>query len=239
MAEALPVLLLTRPRQASESFARALENEGLRFRTVISPLIAIEVTGPLPDARAARGLIFTSANGVSAWRDLGGRLDLPVYAVGRATAQVAQDAGMEPQSADGTVDDLFDWLVARRPATPLVHLHGTNVRGNLAARLTEAGLTCRSAVIYDQPAQDLTAEARAALAGDAPVVAPVFSPRTAKLLARERANAPLLVAAMSETVANALSSLHKQELIVVPRPESEEMKKAVARLLSQARDGAF
>ncbi|MGP6088605.1 uroporphyrinogen-III synthase [Antarctobacter jejuensis] len=239
MAETLPVLLLTRPRLASEHFARALEEEGLRFRAVISPLISIVVTGPLPDDRRAKGLIFTSANGVSAWLELGGRVDLPVYAVGRATAHAARAAGMTAISADGTVDELFGWLTARRPKTPLLHLHGVHVRGTLAEMLTKEGLPCRSAAIYDQPAQDLTAEARAALAGDLPVVVPVFSPRTAKLLAREHANAPLLVAAMSEAVVNALSPLHKQELIVAQRPESEEMKKAVARLLSQARDGAF
>lgn len=239
MAETLPVLLLTRPQRASEAFARDLAAEGLRFRPVISPLISIEITGPLPDTDAANGLIFTSANGVSAWMQLGGRADLPVFAVGPATARAAQTAGLKTQSADGSVEDLYAALLAQRPEGPLLHLHGAHVRGNLAARLTDAGLTCRSAVVYDQPAQHLTAEARAALGGNVPVVAPVFSPRTGKLLARECANAPLLVAAMSEAVSNALAPLHKQELIVAQKPESEEMKKAVSRLLSQARDGAF
>lgn len=239
MAERLPLLLLTRPRAASERFARVLESEGLRFRAVISPLMTIEVAGPLPAARQAKGLIFTSANGVSAWLTLGGRRDLPVYAVGSATARAAHAAGMTALSAEGAADDLFGWLLARRPATPLLYLHGKHVRMDLADRLSRAGMPCTGQAIYDQPEQELTAEARDALAGTDPVVVPVFSPRTGVLLAQEQANAPLLVAAMSEAVANALEPLHKRKLIVARRPESEEMQKAVAGLLAQARDGAY
>lgn len=239
MPDPLPVLLLTRPREASERFARVLEARGLRFRAVISPLFSIAVQGPLPDASAMRGLIFTSANGVEAWRALGGRTDLPAWCVGDATAAAARSAGMMAQSAGGTADDLVGWLADSRPPVPLLHLHGTNARGAVADRLTAAGLPCFSAVIYDQPAQPLTPEAGAALAGDAPVVAPVFSPRTGKLLAEQPVKAPLLVAAMSEAVAKTLASLHKRELKVARRPESEAMTDVVCDLLDRAATGKY
>lgn len=239
MPQTLPVLLLTRPQEASVRFAQALEARGCRFRAVISPLFSIEFIGPLPDACAMRGLIFTSANGVAAWRALGGRTDLPAYTVGAATAEAARAAGMTASSADGTADDLVAWLSAMRPPGPLLHLHGKNARGDVAARLSAAGLACSDAVIYDQPEQPPSAEARAALAGPQPVIAPVFSPRTAKLLAREAVKAPLLVAAMSEAVAKALASLHKRELMVSPRPESEAMTDVVAGLLDRAKRGEY
>ena len=230
MPDALPVLLLTRPHAASERFAARLRQDGLQFRSVISPLFTVEVTGPLPDVSRARGLIFTSANGVMAWQALGGRTDLPVLAVGPATARAAEAAGMRAQ---------IRHILAGRPAAPLVHLHGTHVRGDIAARLSAAGIPCTGAAIYDQPPCPLNAEARAALCGQVPVVAPVFSPRTGELLAKECAKAPLLVAAMSQAVVNALSPLHKRNLKVAQRPESEAMREVVSDLLNRALAGDY
>lgn len=239
MTRPLPVLLLTRPREASERFAALLDGGELRFRKIVSPLISIEVSGPLPEAAKVEGLIFTSAAGVTAWQALGGRMDLPAYTVGEATACAARSAGMTASSAEGSADDLVDWLIARDPPAPLLHLRGENVRGFVSERLTEAGLPCSSAMIYRQPAQDLSPEARQALAGEAPVVAPVFSPRTGELLTRVPVNAPLLVAAMSETVANALSPLHKRKLKVAERPESAAMREVVSDLLKRAAAGDY
>ncbi|SNS09165.1 uroporphyrinogen-III synthase [Antarctobacter heliothermus] len=235
----LPILFLTRPEAASARFAEQCGDSGLRFDTVISPLFRIEATGPLPDASAAGGLIFTSANGVAVWLAQGGRRDLPVYTVGDATARAAEAAGMRAHSAGGAADDLIDWLIAHTPDLPLMHLHGRHTRGDVAERLTKAGLTCGSAVIYDQPAQPLSAEARAALLGTTPVIVPVFSPRTGELLAQERAQAPLLVAAMSEAVVNALGPLHKRDLKVAARPESEAMREVVSDLLKRALAGDY
>jgi uroporphyrinogen-III synthase len=239
MARPLPVLLMTRPKAASERFAAELRAEGLRFRTVISPLFSIEVAEVLPQVAGIRGLIFTSANGVRSWQALGGPTDLPVYAVGSATAQAAGAAGMQAHSAEGDVDTLCRWLIAHEPPTPLLHVHGRHVRGDLAAQLSQGGLPCSDAVVYDQPSVPLSAEARAALAGDAPVIAPVFSPRTGFLLLEEGAKAPLLVAAMSEAVAKALAPLHKRKMKVARRPESDAMREVVSDLLSRALAGEF
>ncbi|WP_417206046.1 uroporphyrinogen-III synthase [Antarctobacter sp.] len=235
----LPVLLLTRPEPASRRFAEELRALGRQFDPVISPLFRVDVTGPLPDASAVRGLIFTSANGVEAWQALGGRRDLPAFTVGAATARAAEAAGMRAHSADGSADDLVAMLLTHETPAPLLHLHGRHTRGDVAQRLSQAGVSCNSAVIYDQPAQPLTEQARAALLGTVPVVVPVFSPRTGKLLAQERAQAPLLVAAMSEAVVNALRPLHKRDLKVAERPESEAMREVVSDLLKRALAGDY
>ena len=163
MAQPLPVLLMTRPPDASERFAASLRARGLLFRPVISPLFAIEPRGPLPGTEGLRGLIFTSANGVACWDALGGRKDLPVYTVGPATARAARAAGMVAQGADGGVEELRDWLLALKPPVPLLHVHGTHVSGDLSGQLTRAGLQCGSVAVYDQPRLPLTPEARAAM----------------------------------------------------------------------------
>ncbi|KUF10190.1 uroporphyrinogen-III synthase [Pseudoponticoccus marisrubri] len=233
---AAPVLLMTRPEPAAREVIAALRARGLDFRAVISPLIGIAVTGPLPDTAGLRGLVITSANGVRAWCALGGPRDLPVFAVGDATARTAREAGMVADSAGGDAAALVARLSAQRPAAPLCHLRGRHARGDVAARLSAAGIETREAVIYDQPEQPLSAEARAALDGDSPVVAPLYSPRTATLMAQMLAarppKAPLCVAAMSETVAKPLAALHNRSLRIAARPDSDAMLDAVAGLLA-------
>ncbi len=231
----LPVLLLTRPEAQSRAFAATLADAG-PFRLVISPLIGIAPTGALPDMDGFRGLIFTSVNGVAAYRALGGP-PLPAFAVGEATAEAARAAGMTALAADGFAETLIAILKERRPPGPLLHIRGRHARGDVAARLTAAGLPVATAILYEQPALPPTPEARAALSGPETIVAPVFSPRTGALFSELEVQAPLLVAAMSEAVAKALAPLHKQDLKIASRPDSASMRELVADLLRRARAG--
>lgn len=197
-----PVILLTRPAPDSAAFAALLAERLPEVRVVISPLLRVEVTGDLP--AEADGLIFTSRNGVRAYAALGGPAR-PCYCVGPGTAAEARAAGFEAKSAGGDVSDLEALIRAEAPAGRWLHLHGRHVRGDLAGALRRAGIAAEGVAIYDQRAQPLSEEARAVLAGDAPVVAPVFSPRTAKLLSQgENPRAPVYVVAMSAAVAAAL-----------------------------------
>ncbi|EPX82509.1 uroporphyrinogen-III synthase [Salipiger mucosus] len=235
MAPPLPVLLMTRPERDSRRFIDALR--GARapdFAPVISPLIGIAPTGPLPDM-AGRQPVFTSANGVRAFTALGGKGAGPCYTVGAATARVARDAGFEPRSAGGNADDLVALILRDAPGVPLVHLHGTHARGRVADRLRADGLAAEGAAIYDQPALPLTDAARAALAADVPVVAPLFSPRSAALFGDlSPGAAPLIVAAMSDEVSAALGGLYSERLVTARRPDGQAMAEAVAEALKMA-----
>lgn len=232
----LPILLMTRPEAQSRAFAEALGREGADFALLIAPLIGITFGPALPDMAPFRGLVFTSANGVAAYARLGGPV-LPAFTVGAATAEAARAAGLPATSAEGTVEDLIAHLRAARPEAPLLHVRGRHSRGDLAGRLSAAGLPVSAFVAYDQPALPLPEKARAALTGRTTIVAPVFSPRTAALFSKQEVSAPLLVAAMSEAVAKALAPLHKQDLKTASRPDSTAMRELVADLLRQARTG--
>ena len=73
----------------------------------------------------------------------------------------------------------------------------------------------------------LTADARAVLAGDAPVLLPVFSPRTAALLASAGPfAAPLHLVAMSGAVDAALGGLPCASRTVAARPDARAMAAA-------------
>lgn len=229
-----PVLLMTRPRAQAERFVAQLQELGTRCQVIYSPLMEIRFIGALPDLPDLRGVLFTSANGVAAWQAAGGRSDLPAYCVGEKTAQAARAAGHPAQSAGGNAESLLQMLLGTQPDGPLLHIRGTHGTGDLARRLSAHGLPCHKAILYDQPARPLNAAAQRALKGSDPVVAPVFSPRTARLLAQNMVKAPLLVAGISQAVAKALAPLHICDLRIAPRPESCAMQQLTLDLLRSA-----
>ena len=239
MSETVPILLLTRPRPASERFW-ADQPGDLRngLRCVISPLLEIIYAPDLPDLKGYDGLIATSAHAIGALTAGSAALppDMPCYAVGRATAEAARDAGLRALSAEGDADALVAQVADRAAGQRLLHVHGTHTRGDVAARLQAKGLTVDQVVAYDQGACPLGAEADRALSGQAPVLVPLFSPRTAALFAADyRGTAPLYVACMSAAVAQEIMALSPRRMETALRPTALDMVKVVGSLATDAR----
>ncbi len=222
-----PVLLITRARAASESFAaRFADRPDLRI--VIAPLIEI-VVRPLPAALDKIGSVaLTSAHAVPALVTLA-RPHLPVFAVGPQTAAAIQAAGLAAEVTGETADDLVATLTANPPPEPVLHLHGTHTRGDVVSRLQAAGLQATGLVVYDQAKRDLTDEARAVLSGTAPVIAPLFSPRSARLFsdAVRGAIAPILPGAISRAAADAAGPDLAQDMTISAAPNRDAMIRAV------------
>jgi uroporphyrinogen-III synthase len=195
-------LLLTRPRAQSDRFAAMCRPRLPQVGIVISPILEIEPIGTPPDLRGYRGLILTSENALTALSQPV-PADLVAYCVGDRTAEAARQAGLTAHSVGGSAEDLYAALAGAEG--PLLHLHGVHARGELASRLTEAGTPTEEAVVYDQLPRPLSGPAKALLSGTSPVLLPLFSPRSARLLsdAAKNAVAPLFLAAMSEAVAAA------------------------------------
>ncbi len=231
-----PILLLTRPEAAAQAFAADLAAEGIRpERTIISPLIDISFTPHLPDMTDIRGLIFTSANGVAAYRAAGGPHRDLCYAVGDATAAAARDAGLHPISAEGAAADLIALILRDRPSGPLLHLRGEHSRGAVAETLSSAGIETHRAVLYRQDHVPLSAEARLVLDGTAPILAPFFSPRTARSFAQHGPfAAPLYLGALSPAVAKPLADLANRALEVAAQPNGTSLRRTVKGLWHKA-----
>lgn len=232
-----PKLLLTRPQPASERFAAELRDDGAgSFDCVISPLVGIVASGPLPDLSGYMRLIFTSANAVEAYADLGGPSGLSCFTVGDATALAAENAGLVPRSAGGDADALASLIRRDRPAGPLLHLRGTHARGDLAERLTAQGILTDEAVIYDQPLGDLSPEAQTLLGAWPAVIVPLFSPRSAARFAETAGHVrSCWIVAMSDAVAQAMGVLRPDRLMIAAHPTGAEMRKTVAMLMDEAR----
>ncbi|QFS84710.1 uroporphyrinogen-III synthase [Roseivivax sp. THAF40] len=231
-----PILLLTRPDAAANAFAGELEVEGIRPESIlISPLIEISFTRQLPDMAPYLGLIFTSANGVHAYRDAGGPYRDICFTVGDATARAAREAGLHPVSAQGSASDLTALILREAPAGPLLHLRGEHSRGAVAETLNSAGIETNSAVLYAQELVPLSKAARDALNGKLPVVAPFFSPRTARAFADHGPfTAPLYLAAMSEAVAAPLQPLGAMALETAAQPNGTSLRRTVKGLWQKA-----
>lgn len=212
-----PTLLLTRPEPASRRFAAGLAHPDLPV--VIAPVLRIVAvahdTGRL--ARA-RGLVFTSAHAVPAAGAGRGR---PAICVGPATAEAARAAGFDVTEGPGDAARMMPLLAGLGDGW--LHPHGAHV----AKVLPVPGL-----VVYDQLPQALTEAAMRLLSGSAPVVMPLFSPRSAQLLsARVRdARAPLWLAPIS-AAARARWDGPAARIQIAEHPDAEGVIRAIETLL--------
>lgn len=193
-----PGLLLTRPLEQSRGFLATCEARlGHPIEAVISPLIEIVGTGIHPDLDRACTIVVTSGNAV---RILGQGLEgRVVVTVGSATADLAQSHGARVLAVAETVQDLLS--KAETLIAPVLVCRGVHARVDLSAELNVRGIEARDSTIYDQVAIPLSNDARNALLADRVLVAPVFSPRSARLLSIEPRRAPLIVPAISQAAA--------------------------------------
>jgi uroporphyrinogen-III synthase len=174
-------VLITRPIVEARALAPLVEARG--HEVVIEPLLTIE---PLPVALELGGvqaIALTSANAAPA---LGAAAQLPVFAVGAASAAAARAAGcVRIESADGDAASLARRIVAacRPDGGAILHVCGAEVRGGLAEALDAAGFRVLRQVVYRaRPAQALSAPTLAALREGLGAVL-LFSPRTARVFA--------------------------------------------------------
>ncbi|WP_127901309.1 uroporphyrinogen-III synthase [Solirhodobacter olei] len=231
MRKPAPILLLTRPEAASRRFAEAARARfGAAVVPLIAPLIEITFADTRPDLAGIRGLVFTSENGVAAYLRLEQGRILPAWCVGPRTAEAARAGGLRAHAAGGDVAALAEMLAREGVTGPLLHSHGAHRAGDLEGRLAAAGIALRSHPAYAQEARAPSAEALAALAGQTPVIAPVFSPRSARLFraAFPAPDAPLRLVALSPAVAEALGP---GPVRVAARPDAGAMLDALAEEL--------
>ena len=228
-------VLVTRPRLDAEAFAEALAARG--HEALIEPLLEITLAEPSalpPELDAFQALLVTSANGLRAVAALTDRRDLPVFAVGPASAEAATAAGFaRVESAEGDVEDLIRLVRTRlSPADGvLLHAAGTALAGDLKGELEAAGFTVTRAVLYTaEAASRLSDAARVALREGRVDAVALFSPRTAETFAallREaglsEATRPLRALCLSAAVAAKLEGLDWAAVEVAARPESEAL----------------
>ena len=226
-------LLLTRPRVQGVRFARQLRAQ-LRhpFKITYAPLLSPIILHPvLPELRFC-AVVFTSETAVAAAACM---LALPKHAfcVGDQTARAARRAGFATSSAAGDAEALVRFVVAANPSGRLLHLHGAETRGDVAAKLTEAGIVTHSLTVYRQEPCSLSRRAKLLLQGDAPVIVPLFSPRTAAIFVSQlepTMRAPLYMVALSAAVAQVSQVSQVKEILCAALPNADAMITTVGQI---------
>jgi uroporphyrinogen-III synthase len=231
-------ILITRPREDAEPFARALTIAG--HEPVIEPLLEIAfLPGASLDLSGVQAILLTSANGVRAVARRTERRDVPVMAVGASTANEARAAGFKQvsQSNGEGVEALATFVQAKlRPSDgALVHPTGRVTAGDLAGALLAHGFVVRREVIYEARAVDhLSGAVVAEMSAGLVHAATFFSPRTAALFvelageeALEGACAGLTAICLSPAVVAALGPVHFASIKVAEKPSQDAMLAAI------------
>ncbi len=238
--------LVTRPREEANAIVQALAAR--EVSALIEPMMQICFRGAALDLAGVQAVLCTSANGVRALALACSGRDVPLFAVGDATAARARAEGFTAvESAGGDAADLARLVADRlRPRNgPLLHVCGSAVAGNLVGELGASGFAVESSVLYEaRPVPALSAAAIRALDAGEIAFALFFSPRTAAIFARLAvaagvARACETISALSiSTIADAaLGGLSWCQRRVAERPDQPALLDRLDRLLAERRRG--
>lgn len=223
---------ITRAQPGAEATAGRVR--ALGHAPFLAPLLAVHPVGAAPaDFEGVGALAFTSANGVEAFAGRCSRRDLPVFAVGQATARAARAAGFaQIEVSEAGVTALVALILARRGEIPGAVLHpgAAVLAGDLTGLLQAGGLNARRLVVYETRPRRLEPGELAALADLDAVL--VHSARAADVLAGvlEAYPAPQLRAlGISAAALAPLAAARLGGKVAAPRPSEA----ALLRLIDQ------
>ena len=227
-------ILLTRPRERSEAFARELAPHG--WDAAIWPLTELRpIEAAIPPA-TPQAVIYTSPAGVEFGFDA--RFSrLTAYCVGDATARAARGAGhVVAKSADGDSDALI--ALIRAEAGPdtgaLLHMRGRNTAGDVAGALRASGFAVAESVVYEAAAATRPPRGAVALITSGELhAAAFFSPRASAIFAELaspdwRGGLSLATAfAISDNAAAPLASVGFGRIEVADEPNAAALRAAI------------
>ena len=212
----------------------------LNIVSVLDPMIKVEmVPGPPLSLTDVQALVMTSANGVRAYCARNFERELPLFAVGDATAREAMVNGFNNiYTACGNVSHLAELVQAQlfKNGGELLHVAGTNIAGDLAGDLLRAGFKYRRDTLYNVVAtQFLRPETISALMKKELQGVLLYSPRTAQIfcqcaVADLDVNMLSSVTAycLSQAVANQVNALKWRAVVVASSPMQSKLIHVVA-----------
>lgn len=236
--------LVTRPREDAVKTAELLRQRD--FQVIVEPMMDMVFTPEdLPDLTGITGILATSANGVRALTKATQRRDLPIWAVGDATAGLAAELGFSTvHSAGGDVDSLAALVMSKVPPQdgPLLHVAGSEIAGDLGGALRQYGYQVPRIMLYhSRTATRLTPESLDVLAAGSLNVALFYSPRTAQIFMNLLADAPIRAIlsncwalALSQAVAEKLAPGAWAGIQVAEQPTQGHLFAALDRIRFQA-----
>lgn len=238
MAGNRPTLLLTRPAAPARRFLAELRAAlGSNLPAVISPLMETRfVDLSLPDHD---DVVFTSETAVRAVMRLGPTPTALAWCLGPRTEAAAKAAGYRTHRGGGTAQDLAKEIAARRPAGRVFCPLAGDQAFDIMAALDSAGIEAVSEVVYVQEPRTPSDEAIALLAGESPVILPLFSLRSLHLAAAafRGHRAPLWIAALSRQIADAAGDLGADRIGTATAPDAGALIRAISDMIRPRESG--
>lgn len=186
------------------------------------------------DLAGVGALAFTSANGVEAFARRCPQRNLPVFAVGAASAAAAGAAGFSDIAAsDAGVEALARLILANPRGGMVLHPGAADLAGDLVGQLQSAGQAARRVAIYATAPAAPPAELLDSL--DTLDGVTLHSPRAARVLAgllADRRVTRLIAYCLSQPVADALIGLQIGQTRVAALPNED----ALLSLISTRRE---
>ena len=244
-ADPAPLVLVTRPALEAAETAVRLRERG--FAPFIEPMLQIVPRpGPMLDLAGVQAILITSGNGARALAQRTAVRDLPVYAVGDATAAALKTLGFASVRNAGADAEALAKLVGQScspAAGALLHARGEAVQNDPALPLTEAGFAVRPVVLYEacpvsafSPALERTMRERRLRH------ALFFSSRTAEAFVRLAGAAGLLApcesmeaCCLSPAVAAALDGVRWRAVRIAVRRDLDAMLDLLPRAPGRAK----
>ncbi len=226
-------IVITRPKADALKLADSLKRKG--FRCIIEPMLLIhtlhENAKSLEYAldRVPQAILVTSKHAITALSLMTQLRNIPIVAVGQATASRAANLGFENVDfASGTAHALIAHVANKySPANgPLLYIRGVDVSVDIAAKLMQQDFIVDSITLYQaKPTHKLSDELRNALADGIVDSVLFFSQNTLKTYARlitanslADAHTHITAICMSRAIADkAKSLLAWKEVILFPR----------------------
>ncbi len=237
----IKTILLTRPKAQSLELADSLKATlPDAVKCLISPLLEIQPAGALPGLSSFQALLFTSVNGVEAFIQAGGKTDLACFCVGGRTEFAARAQGLNAQFAAGNAQSLISLVCNTLDPNhgPLLHIRGEHTTGDVVAKLTARGFSTRDAVLYRQNPLPLNSQACTAFLSGKIDALPLFSPRTARLLAVKLHENPtwprahITALCLSENIARELPELGAVK--IAKTPSRDEMHRLIVQFCTKS-----
>ncbi len=243
------LFLVTRPEPESTKLKGLIEELG--HEAVVEPLMEAElIPEAIDDLDGVTAIIATSRNALRALSQspyLHDAVAIPLFAVGRGTAEEARHLGFDriaigPGSVSGFAAAIAGTL---DPADGLIlHLAGDVLAGDLAGELQELGFRVLQPVVYRMKAAEALGEGTREAIGEGAVDGVVLmSPRTARIYAGlikrhglMDAVAEMVHACLSDAVARSLSTLGDVPIEVADAPTLNSMLEVIQRVSDQLDD---
>ena len=227
------VVLVTRPDEEGLALANQLKTVGKK--TLLEPMLIVENL-PVKDLSydKTQAYVITSANSIKALLNLRPDLEIPLFAVGNASAIVARKSGFKTvYSADGDSDDLAKLVddILNPSEGDLLYISGKTQSGNLFKKLSSLGFGCREVFVYETiPRKSLSPETVAAIKNDQVDTILLYSSKTAEVLIKlvrksrlVRQCKKITIICLSKGIANVAKSLNWYNVLVSDKPTQEGM----------------